>query len=636
MHTERAQHEHGRQPLLHDALVVLEAPTQAWSDASGDMGAAPIEGVFHGDWRYLSALRLTIAGETVEGTGTGTATAGAASSASFHGIARSIDDATPDPRVLVERRREVTAGRLVERVLVRNGLDASVVAPVRLSLDVSIAELSSVKAGLPAPATIRWQECADGLEAGDGTRALRLAAPAGALRRDGDSVHVEWSLEVPPGETRGALLELTLHDATAVVGPAAGRRLGALAPSGDAALDRWAARALGDLEALLLDAGQGPFAAAGAPWFMTLFGRDTLITARLLLPLSLDVALGTLRTLAARQGVAIDPATAEQPGKILHEIRQGAFTMPGEGIVLPPVYYGTIDATPLWIVLLHEAWRHGLPLAAVRELRPALEAALAWMRDHGSPGGSGFLQYIDETGTGLANQGWKDSGDSIRFSDGSVAEGPIALCEVQAQACQAASAGAELLEALGGDGAEWRTWADAMRERFRAAFWVERGGERYPAIALDGSGRPVDAKSSNMGQLLGTSLLSPDEEAHVARMLVDERFASGWGVRTMASDEGGYWPLSYHCGSVWPHDTGIVIEGMLRAGLDEEARVLSAQLVRAADAFDGRLPELFAGFSAAEASTPVAYPASCRPQAWSAAAVVPVHRALAEPAAPSH
>jgi glycogen debranching enzyme len=427
------------------------------------------------------------------------------------------------------------------------------------------------------------------------------------------------------------VLALVLDDPTTVVGPAAERRLAALAPSGDAALDRWAARAADDLQALLLDAGQGPFAAAGAPWFMTLFGRDALITARLLLPLSLELAEGTLRTLAARQGTAVDPENAEQPGKILHELRQSTFTMPGEGIVLPPVYFGTIDATPLWVVLLHEAWRAGLPIATLRELRPALEGALGWIRDHGSPDASGFLKYIDETGTGLANQGWKDSGDSVRFRDGSIAEGPIALCEVQAQACQAAEGGAELLEALGdaGGAAEWRAWAERMRERFRAAFWVERAGERYPAIALDGEGRPVDAKASNMGQLLGTTLLTAEEEAEVARLLVDERFASGWGLRTMSTDQGGYWPLSYHCGSVWPHDTGVVIEGMLRAGLGDAARVLAAQLVRTADAFDGRVPELFAGFSVEEASSPVAYPASCRPQAWSAAAVVPVHRALA-------
>ncbi|GAA1423732.1 glycogen debranching N-terminal domain-containing protein [Agrococcus citreus] len=619
--------DHGRQPLLNDALVVLEAPTQAWSNEAGDLGGAPIHGVFHGDWRYIAGLSLRVAGEPVEPTGT----ALTASRAVFHGIARAIDDVTPDPRVLIERERSVRAGALTERIRIRNGRDAAIVAELEVVVEASIAQLSTVKAGRPAPVEIGWRADGDALEASDGTRSLEIAAD-GALSRDGDRVTARWRLEVDAGATADAVLSLGLVDPTAVVGPAADRRIGMLPASGDAALDRWSRRATEDLRAMLLDAGAGPFAAAGAPWFMTLFGRDSLITARLLLPLSLELAEGTLRTLAARQGTAVDPATAEEPGKILHELRQSTFTMPGEGIELPPVYYGTVDATPLWIVLLHEAWGAGLPLATVRELRPALEAALGWLRDHGSPDGSGFLRYIDRSGTGLANQGWKDSGDSVRFRDGRIAEGPIALCEVQAQACQAAAGGAALLDALGdAEGAiEWRAWAERMRERFRAAFWVDRGGERYPAIALDGAGEPVDAKTSNMGQLLGTTLLTEEEEAQVARLLVVPRFASGWGLRTMASDEGGYWPLSYHCGSVWPHDTGIVIEGMLRAGLGAEARTLAAQLLRTADAFGGRLPELFAGFSAEEASTPVAYPASCRPQAWSAAAVVPVHRALTD------
>ncbi|WP_405218796.1 glycogen debranching N-terminal domain-containing protein [Agrococcus sp. Ld7] len=622
-----AEHdERGGQPLLNDALVVLAAPTQAWSDDAGDMGAAPIHGIFHGDWRYVRALGLRIAGEPLETIGTSRG----ADSAVFHGVARAVDDETPDPRVLVERRREVAAGRVVERVRVRNGLDEPITAPVELRLEVSLAELSSVKAGLPAPVVLTWRERDGGLQAGDGTRSLTLRATDAAIERDGDRVRASWSLAVPPGGSAEAELELGIADPTTVVGPAAARGIQPLPPSGDAALDRWSARAIDDLQAMLLDAGQGPFPAAGAPWFMTLFGRDTLITARLLLPLSLDVALGTLRTLAVRQGSVVDPGSAEQPGKILHEIRQGTFSMPGEGIALPPVYYGTIDATPLWIVLLHRAWQAGLGLETVRELRPALDAALAWLRDSSSPDDSGFLKYIDESGTGLANQGWKDSGDSIRFRDGRIAEGPIALCEVQAQACQAAAAAAELLEALGEDGAEWRAWAETMRTRFRDAFWVERAGERYPAIALDGRGTPVDSKSSNIGQLIGTTLLTADEEAQIARLLVDDRFASGFGLRTMASDQGGYWPLSYHCGSVWPHDTGVVIEGMLRAGLAVEARLLAQQLLRAADAFDGRMPELFAGFAAVEVSSPVSYPASCRPQAWSAAAVVPVHRALTE------
>ncbi|MCR8670732.1 glycogen debranching N-terminal domain-containing protein [Agrococcus sp. HG114] len=615
----------GLQPLLNDELVVLRAPTQVWSARDGSMGASAIHGVFRGDWRFARALEATVDGLPLEHVGTSRGP----SRAVFHSVARMIDDATPDPRVRVERIRSVRGDGVDERLELVNGLAQAVTGTVALRLTVSFAELMGVKAGAPVEAATSVEMRGADAVASDGVRTLVVRAAGAELAIDGATIVASRELEVPPGG-RGALeISLELDDPRAVVREATDRpTIASLPASGDASLDRWSAQALADVRALLLDAGQGSFAAAGAPWFLTLFGRDSLITARLLLPLGTDLALSTLRTLAARQGTRVDPTSAEQPGKMLHELRHAQLELPGERISLPPVYYGTIDATPLWIVLLHEAWLAGLPLEAVRELRPALVAALEWMRDHGSPDGSGFLKYVDESGHGLANQGWKDSGDSVRFADGRIADAPIALCEVQAQACQAAAGGAELLEALGEDGSEWAAWARAMRERFRAAFWVERDGERFPAIALDGRGAPVDAKTSNIGQLLGTTLLSPDEEARIADLLVDERFASGYGLRTMASDETAHWPLSYHCGSVWPHDTGVVIEGMLRAGLTEHARVLAAQLVRAADAFDGRIPELFAGLGSDEVSSPVAYPASCRPQAWSAAAVVPVHRAL--------
>ena len=299
-------------------------------------------------------------------------------------------------------------------------------------------------------------------------------------------------------------------------------------------------------------------------------------------------------------------------------------------ITLPPLYYGTVDATPLFICLLHDAWRWGLPDDEVRALLPSLEAALGWMRDDGDADGDGLLEYIDRTGHGLANQGWKDSGDSVQWRDGSLAQGPIALCEVQAYAYEAAMGGAAVLDAFGRPGAdEWRAWAARLRDAFHAKFWVtdpERCGELgpYPAIALDAQKQPVDTVTSNLGHLLGTGLLNAEQSALVAARLGSPELDSGYGLRTMSTDSAGYWPLSYHGGSVWTHDTAIAVLGLAREGHDAVATSLARGLLRAAEGFDYRMPELHSGDTVSEASRPVPYPASCRPQAWSAASSVAV------------
>ena len=262
-------------------------------------------------------------------------------------------------------------------------------------------------------------------------------------------------------------------------------------------------------------------------------------------------------------------------------------------------------------------------------LLPAAEAALTWMAGAADSDGDGFLEYSDTSGRGLTNQGWKDSGDSIRFADGRIADGPVALAEVQGYAYEAALAGAALLDAFGRPDAErWRGYSEELAERFRAHFWVhdDRGG--YPALALDGGKRPVDAVASNMGHLLGTGILSRDESALVADRLVAPAMFSGFGLRTMSSEAGGYSPLSYHCGSVWPHDTAIAVHGLLRSGFPTHATLLAEGLLAAGAAFGGRLPELFGGFAADDVGVPVPYPASCRPQAWSAAAAVVVLQAF--------
>ena len=387
----------------------------------------------------------------------------------------------------------------------------------------------------------------------------------------------------------------------------------------------WLISSVEDLSGLWMatrDAPQDGFFAAGAPWYLALFGRDSIWAARMLLPLSTEPARRTLRILARRQGNRVEVETAEEPGKILHEQRRDTH---GFGAMsLPPLYYGTIDATPLWICLLHDVWRAGVPSAEVTELLPALERALEWMINYGDADGDGFLEYEDLSGRGLANQGWKDSADGIRFRDGRIAKGPIALCEVQGYAYEAAMAGATVLEAFGQAGADrYRSWGRALATQFRARFWCGQGESRYPALALDGDKQQVDTLSSNIGHLLGTGMLNTHEELLIARRVSSPALDSRLGLRTMAATDAGYAALSYHCGSVWPHDTAIVIAGLVRAGLSDHATGLIEGLLRASVAFEQRLPELWSG-----EGRPVPYPAACRPQAWSAASAVVVAGAL--------
>jgi glycogen debranching enzyme len=395
----------------------------------------------------------------------------------------------------------------------------------------------------------------------------------------------------------------------------------------DSRLAAWVGAALKDLDALRMVTRDQPdevFLAAGAPWFFTLFGRDSIWAARFLLPLGTTLAASTLRTLAARQGTREVAETAEQPGKIMHELRPGVLTIPGENVSLPPLYYGTVDATALWINLLHDAWKWGMPEVEVEALLPNLEAALAWMRDYGDSDGDGFLEYVDATGHGLANQGWKDSGDSIQWRDGSLADGPIALCEVQGYAYEAAVGAADILEHFGRPGEVWRTWAASLKQRFAQSFWIDAPGGAYPAVALDVNKKRVDTVTSNIGHLLGTGILDEAGTRLVAARLVSSELNSGYGLRTMSEDSAGFWPLSYHGGSVWTHDTAIAISGLGRAGFGAEAVSLIDGLLNAAVSFDYRMPELHSGDAASDISAPVPYPAACHPQAWSAAAAIAV------------
>ncbi|WP_010145961.1 amylo-alpha-1,6-glucosidase [Serinicoccus profundi] len=315
-------------------------------------------------------------------------------------------------------------------------------------------------------------------------------------------------------------------------------------------------------------------------------------------------------------GETHDLATAAEVGKILHEVRRASFE--DHEIALPPLYYGTVDATPLWICLLHDTWRFGLPTEGLREFLPTLQAALGWMERSVAQSTDGLLRYLDDSGHGLSNQGWKDSGDAMRRADGSIAPAPIALLEAQGYAVEAARGAARLLEALGeGDPAGWRSWADALAGRVRDHFWVGSGEEAYLAMALDRDGRPVDGVGSNMGHVLETGLLTEEESARVVRRLMRPDLLTPFGVATLSADNPAYNPLGYHTGSVWTHDTAIALRGLVATGHRAEADIVIEALLRLAQAVDGRFPELTSGEPLG--STAVPYPASCRPQAWSAA-----------------
>jgi glycogen debranching enzyme len=359
---------------------------------------------------------------------------------------------------------------------------------------------------------------------------------------------------------------------------------------------------------------------AGSPWYLTLFGRDSLWAAHMLLPVDREIALGTLRALARRQGTQDDPTTGEQPGKILHELRD-----PEVAEFLPPRYYGTVDATSLWVVLLVDTWRWGAAREEIAPLVPHLEAALAWIAQRASE--DGYLRYTPDP-DGLANQGWKDSTDAIHLADGTLLPGSVALAEAQGYAYRAAAGAADLLEALGqGDPSRWRRWAAGLAVRFGTDFWVRTGAGRHPALALGPDGTRASAAASNMGHLLGTGILTPQDAAHVAAVLGSPALDSGFGLRTLTSESPRYDPLSYHNGSVWPHDTAIAVAGLVAEGHGEVAGPLARGILDAAASFDHRLPELWGGGPAAGAAggsspRPLPYPTACSPQAWAATTAI--------------
>jgi glycogen debranching enzyme len=380
-------------------------------------------------------------------------------------------------------------------------------------------------------------------------------------------------------------------------------------------------RALADIRDLVGEYGGRQVLTAGLPWYATPFGRDAILTSLQILPFCPEVAADTLRVLAAHQGRVLDPYREEEPGKIMHEIRLGEMARAKEIPHTP--YYGTVDATPLFLVLLEETHRVTGDAELVRELMPAARAALGWIDEYGDLDGDGFVEYKRTTSGagGLANQGWKDSHDGILFPDGAQPVAPIALCEVQGYVYDAKARMARLMRGAG----EHRTAealsvaAKRLRRRIEEAFWVEELGTY--ALALDGEKRALKTVASNAGHLLFSRVPSPKRAERVAERVFDEGMWSGWGIRTLSAVHPMFNPLSYHNGSVWPHDNSLIAMGLSHYGMCARAEKILSALFETSRHFRlGRLPELFSGLERGVFEFPAHYPVACTPQAWAAGA----------------
>ena len=369
--------------------------------------------------------------------------------------------------------------------------------------------------------------------------------------------------------------------------------------------------------------------AAGAPWAMSLYGRDGLLTAWMAMLIDPELALGVLETLSRSQGRDVDPRTEEEPGRIPREVVFGpTSTTRRHGAPGGSTDYGAVDATPLFVMLLGELRRWGLAAEPVDRLLPHADRALAWIDEFGDRDGDGYVEYRRATDRGRVHQGWKGSPDAVRAADGTLGQAPIALAEVQGYVHAAYLARAEIARAAGDHAVaeRWRGRAAALRANFNRDFWLEDRG--WLAMALDADNKPLDALTSNMGHCLWTGIVDDDKAAAVADRLLSPELFSGWGIRTLATSMTGYNPVGYHTGSVWPHDAAIAAAGLMRYGFVEHAHRLILGLLDVAGAFAGRLPELFAGFDRAEHDFPVGYPGSCSPQAWAAASPLLMVRTL--------
>ena len=619
-----------------DTFLVLDSRGDIRNDADAtETGGSA--GLFHSDTRHLSRLQLLVNGAPPLLLGS---TLRDDNSAYF------IDLTNPDlldgQRIVLEKDRVhilrtifLWRDTAYQRLAVRNYSDCDVTLRLSILFENDFADLFEVRG---AHRERRGTASSDlqghdrvllsyvGLDAKTRRTALTFDPPPDRLTT-GSAI---YDLHLKPGESRPLFLGVTCDQIQSRPLPFLRGMIAARREMHRQSLERTSVetsndrfneilcRSAADLAMLMTDTPQGRYPYAGIPWYSTTFGRDGLITALQMLWWSPEVARGVLRRLAFYQAKTTDPLADAQPGKILHEMRGGEMAALRE--VPFGLYYGSVDSTPLFVLLAGLYAERTGDMATIAELWPAVEAALGWIDGPGDPDGDGFVEYCRATEQGLANQGWKDSHDAIFHADGRLAEGAIALVEVQGYVYAAKLMAARCARLLGHDTLAKKLDGEARRlaERFEAAFWCPDIGTY--ALALDGDKKPCKVRTSNAGQVLFTGIASPEHAARVARQLLQPSFFSGWGIRTVAREAPRYNPMSYHNGSVWPHDNALIALGLAHYGHKREIETLCGGLFAAATYMDQRrLPELFCGFQRQHGHGPTLYPVACSPQAWASA-----------------
>jgi glycogen debranching enzyme len=633
--------------------VIKEGDVFLCADAEGNLNPSRsrLSGLYAADTRYLSEYMLLVDGRVPLLLSTSTERVFMSHVDLSNADLLDGEDEIVAPRQSINiRRTRVIRDRLYERVRVKSYNSEPLSVRITMTFGADFADIFEVRGlkrssrGQLTVPKVDCQRASFGYVGEDGvfrqTRIEFQTPPDRAEVRE-HRVVAFWKLELEPDGT--SLISITVEPRIGdeVAEPKRfdtathelrrsyeqWERDGTQVSTSNDLFDSLLSRGRRDLRALMTPTEHGEILAAGIPWFVAPFGRDALLTSHQLLMFNPEIARTTLAVLAAYQGKVVDESRDEEPGKIFHELREGELARTGTLPYTP--YYGSVDATPLWLLLLGMYWRWTADREFCERMLPHAERALEWMDNWGDADGDGFIEYLRRSPKGLVNQGWKDSAEAVVHADGTSATGPIALAEVQGYAYTARLRMAELYDALGRaeQADRLRATAAALRKSFNDAFWVE--GEQYMAMALDGDKRQVKTVTSNPAHAMYCDIVDTDKAAIMARRLLAPDMFSGWGIRTMSKTARAYNPMSYHNGSIWPHDNAFIAAGLKRYGHSAATnRVATALFDMAVTAEYMRLPELFCGFTRRTPNRPVAYPVACSPQAWAAGAPYLVLQAM--------